>query len=228
MGSNEEKAGGNMIQKLSMKLCSTLRWLLSAGVILFVLCLVCGFLYDDLENRTLFWGLGGGGLALAAVVWVGFKLGNRSKYQKLCDKLGEHGIQMLVEEYQKGERTKEAVFGSTHLFVEPGCNTVGFDQFAYSQIFWMHLYQHVTNYSFIPILHSWSIRIYIDDPARGRQQMVEINARRFHKNPKEFFNRVIAKNPNIVLGFNPDWARMHDKDKETFIQFARSQQQVLE
>lgn len=217
-----------MIQKLSMKLGSTFRWLLTASVILFILCLLCGFFYDDLENRILFWGLGGGGLVIAAVVWGGFKLGNRLKYQKLCDKVGEHGIQRLEEEYQKGERTKEAVFGSTHLFVEPGCNTVGFDLFEYGHIIWMHLYQHVTTYGFIPVPHSWSIRIYLDDPTRGQQQMVEVNARRFRKEPKEFFNRVVAKNPNILLGYNPDWARMYDSNIETFIQFARSQRQNLE
>lgn len=216
-----------MIEKLCMKLGSTFRWLLGGSTILFVLCLVCGFLYDDPEDRILFLALGGVGLAMAALVWVGFKLGNRSKYRKLCDKVGVHGIQRLEEEYQKGERTKEAVFGDTHLFVEPSCNVIGFDMFEYSQILWMYLYQHVTKYGFIPVLSGWSIKIFLDDPSRGRQQMVEINAMRFRKDPKEFFNRVVAKNPNILLGYNPDWARMHDSSKATFIQFARSQRQIL-
>lgn len=216
-----------MIRKSAMKLGKFLAMLLIISMILFVLCMACGLLYEDQENRTLFFSLGGGGLVVATVVWIAFKLRNRSKYQKLCDKVGEYGIQKLEEDYKKGERKNVVVFGDTHLFVEPNGNILGFDVIEYRQILWMYLYQHTTNYKFIPVLSIWYIRIYLDEPARGRQQIVDVNARRFRKNPTEFFNRVVTKNPNILLEYNHDWDRMYHKDKETFIRFARSQRQVL-
>lgn len=215
-----------MIQKLTMQLGRTLRRLLCANVVLGTLCLAFGFLYGNPENKTVFLALGSGCVAFAGLIFLGFQWKNRAKYRKLCDTVGQHEIEKMEEEYLGGQRTKAAVFGHTHLFLEPGCNTLGFDLFQYSQIFWMYLYQHTTKLEFIPVMRSWSIRIYLDDPARGRQQMVEVNARRFRKNPQEFFGRVVAKNPNILLGYSPEWARMHDTNRQAFIQFVRSQQVV--
>ena len=214
-----------MIQKQYMRLGSGMRVLIAACGALSVLCLVVFLLDRESEDASLFLGLGGLLLALIVLIYAIMKGRSRASYNRLYDRVGEHGVERLAEEYQAGYRTKEAVFGAQHLFVEAGTN-MQFDIIAYADIVWMHLYQHTTRYLFIPVLRERRFNLYLDVPERGRNQMIQINAKRIFKTPSVFFDQVIEKNPNLLVGYRAEWERMLHKDRESFIRFARGQQPV--